>query len=161
MEWKPWFWLVSRLVYVDDVCGYSAQVVTAWDLARCPSQSAGIKIRDLEALRLCWVCRGLKLTFEELKARFVHHRLCEEKSGAVRLRGGGIEVLFFGVGKSLVQLLWSSLKCGVSQSGRSCRFVLCLSWIVLIVPHKDCCWFWDSIEVEIEWRLVRPVIDIL
>ncbi|GAB2230181.1 hypothetical protein Drorol1_Dr00014439 [Drosera rotundifolia] len=50
MEWKPWFWLVSRLVYVEDACGYSAQVVMAWDLAGCPSQSAGIKIRDLEAL---------------------------------------------------------------------------------------------------------------
>ncbi|GAB2225705.1 hypothetical protein Droror1_Dr00006509 [Drosera rotundifolia] len=33
-----------------------------------------------------------------------------------------------------------------------CGFVLFSSWVVLYVLLKDRNWFWDSIEVEIEWE---------
>ncbi|GAB2258279.1 hypothetical protein Droror1_Dr00014439 [Drosera rotundifolia] len=50
MEWKPWFWLVSRPVYVEDACGYSHKLLWHGILLDVLPKVLGIKIRDLEAL---------------------------------------------------------------------------------------------------------------
>ncbi|GAB2211105.1 hypothetical protein Droror1_Dr00016396 [Drosera rotundifolia] len=51
-----------------------------------------------------------------------------------------------------VWLEFNELLRGLSRLGDRfcCGFVRCSSWVVLLVLRKDCSWFWDSIEVEVE-----------
>ncbi|GAB2239678.1 hypothetical protein Droror1_Dr00025591 [Drosera rotundifolia] len=63
---------------------------------------------------------------------------------------------------SLVSWLTQGVKA--VRSGVVVRFKIgcglsCVHSGQVVVPYKDYYWFWDSIEVEVEWGLIRPVLE--